>query len=338
MRRPRRAIPPHPTPAWAGVGRPRAGATPRAPAGRLLAEMDARQVALVYARYLPGRWAELRRCYRAATDATGVVAERRGLYRALVDDDALPLAPEEELIERLTEDEDDGEEPPIGPDGRLSPGAAWWTRVVPVRNDLASYGCEPPSSWAETVLAGLYATWGDYSCSRDADWSAPVPADGWDPTGAGARLLARGCAIRRAGHRPDDSVARVEAVWPARVDPRGPLRDLPNALRYMAGATGSEYLDLGDDWGEMGYADRPWSWCVWVDIFREWARARAYLARSRAALHALTDPSVGAEAVRLVEAALAFDDAGGMDGAGAPNQGGRVDWEGDERGEGVDRF
>jgi len=209
-------IPPHPTPGQPGMGCPRAGATPRAAAGRLLAEMDARQVALVYARYLPGRWAELRRGYRTATDAAGVVAERRGLYRALVDDDALPLLPEEELIERLMEEDDDDDEPPIGPDGRLSPGAVWWTRVVPVRNDLVYYGCEPPPSWAETVLAGLYATWGDYSCSRDADWSAPAPADGWDPTGAGARLLARGYAIRRAGHRPDESLARVEAVWPAR--------------------------------------------------------------------------------------------------------------------------
>jgi len=321
------AIGPHP--GRAGVGRPRASVTPRAPAGRLLAEMDARQVALVYARYLPGRWAELRRGYRAATDAAGVVAERRGLYRALVVDDALPLVPEEELIERLMEEEEDDDEPPIGPDGQLAPRAAWWTRVVPVRNDLASYGCEPPSSWAEAVLAGLYATWGDYSCSRDADWSVPAPADGWDPTGAGARLLARGYAIRRAGHRPDESLARVEAVWPARVDPRGPLRDLPYALRYMAGATGSDYLDLGDDWGEMGYADRPWAWRVWVDIFREWDQARAYLTRSRAALHALTDPLVGAEAVRLVEAALAFDDAGGMDDSGdAHYQGDRVDWEG----------
>jgi len=330
---PRSVTPRGQTPNRAGVRIPRPGALPLSLTGRLLREMDTRQVPLVYARYLPGRWGELRHGYRAANDGAGVVAERRCLYRALVDDEALPLLPEEELIERLMEAEEDDDEPPIGPDGRLSPAAAWWTRVVPVRNDLASYGCEPPSSWAEAVLAGLYATWTDQVASRGQEWPAPPPVDGWDPTDAATRLVARGYAIQRTGDRLTDSVARVEAVWPARVDPRGPLRDVPYALRYMAGVTGSEYLDLGDDWGEMGCADRPWSWCVWVDIFREWDLARACLARSRAALHALTDPSVGAEAVCLVEAAFAFDDAGAIDddAAGAAhNQGDRVDREDDD--------
>jgi len=117
-------------------------------------------------------------------------------------------------------------------------------------------------------------------------------------------------------------VARIEAAWPPHVCLPGPVRDVPYLLRYMAGATGSDYLDLDDDWAEMGYGDRPWTWDTWVEVFREWVVARAYIARARAVLLALTDPAMGAAAVRRIEDALAASGLGDTGGGRGRGRGG----------------